>query len=100
MNGGINKLTVSSDELMTSQYVNGHKTATLAELAMSPSHIAGILETPQTWTSLKFFYTLSKHIDVQTRQHFPNVDGATLNFYPTMYPDHISWFHCNSDDAT
>ena len=100
MNWGINKLTMSSDELVTSQYFNGHKTAMLAELAMSLSYINGILEKPQTWTSLKFFYMLSKHVDIQTHQHFPDVDGAaTLNFYPTMYPDHISSFHCNSDDV-
>ena len=100
MNGGINKLTISSDELVTSQYDNGYKTMTLAELAVSPSYVAGILEKPQTWMSLKFFYTLSKHVDIQTCQHFPDVDGAaTLNFYPMMYPDRISSFHCNSDDA-
>ena len=72
----------------------------LAELTMSLSYIAGILEKPQTWTSLKFFYTSSEHVDIQTRQHFPDVDGAaTLNFYPMMYPDCISLFHCNSDDT-
>ena len=33
--GGINKLTVSSDKLVASQYVNGFKTATLAEITIN-----------------------------------------------------------------
>ena len=36
-NGGINKITVSSDLLATSQYINGHKTVTIAELQIGPS---------------------------------------------------------------
>ena len=32
INGGINIINVSSDELVTSQYVNGFKTATLASI--------------------------------------------------------------------
>ena len=32
---GINKLTVSSDELVMSQYINGFKTATLAEITIN-----------------------------------------------------------------
>ena len=37
-NGGINKITVSSDLLATSQYINnGHKTVTIVELQIGPS---------------------------------------------------------------
>ena len=32
INGGINIISVSSDELVTSQYVNGFKTTTLASI--------------------------------------------------------------------
>ena len=32
INGGINIINVSSDELVTSQYINGFKTATLASI--------------------------------------------------------------------
>ena len=31
LNGGINQLTISSDHLATSQYINGHKTITIAK---------------------------------------------------------------------
>ena len=41
-NGGINRITVSSDLLATSQYINGHKTATIAELQIGPSTNAQI----------------------------------------------------------
>ena len=33
LNGGINKITISSDELVASQYINGFKMATLATVA-------------------------------------------------------------------
>ena len=40
VNGGINKMTVSSDQLVTSQYINGFKTATLAEISTNIDNIA------------------------------------------------------------
>ena len=36
-NGGIHKLIVSEDDLATSQYINGHKTATIAEMNIAPT---------------------------------------------------------------
>ena len=36
-NGGINRITISSGLLATSQYINGHKTATIAEFQIGPS---------------------------------------------------------------
>ena len=41
-NGGINRITVSSDLLATTQYINRHKTATIAELQIGPSTNAQI----------------------------------------------------------
>ena len=61
VNGGINKLTISSDALVTLQYVNGHKTATLAKIALDPAHGTNFLSTTAKWTCLRFFYTLWKH---------------------------------------
>ena len=40
INGGINKMTVLSDKLVTSQYMNGFKTATLAEISTNNNFIA------------------------------------------------------------
>ena len=39
-NGGINKMTMSSDELVTSQYINSFKMATLASLSIGNNNIA------------------------------------------------------------
>ena len=61
VNRGINKLTISSDALVMSQYVNGHKTATLAEIALDPAHGNNFLSTTSKWICLRFFYTLRKH---------------------------------------
>ena len=41
-NGRINRITVSSNLLATSQYINGHETATIAELQIGPSTNAQI----------------------------------------------------------
>ena len=52
VNGGINKLAISSDALVTSQYINGHKTATLAEIALDPAHGTNFLSAAAKWTCL------------------------------------------------
>ena len=41
-NGGIHRFTISSDSLATFQYINGHKTATIAENQLGPSTNAQI----------------------------------------------------------
>ena len=59
-NGGINRITVSSDLLATSQYINGHKTAAIAELQIGPSTNAQInpmeIQDSFDWKH-KFFFS-------------------------------------------
>ena len=75
VNGGISKLTISSDGLVMSQYVNGHKMATLAEIALDPAHRTNFLSTTTKWTCLQFFYTLRKDSSVGSIQEIlPDVN--------------------------
>ena len=70
-NGGINRITVSSDLLATSQYINGHKTAMIAELQIGPSTSAQInpmeIQDSFDWKHEHFFFTMGKH-----KQHTPH----------------------------
>ena len=69
-NGGINRITVSSDLLGTSQYINRHKTATIAELQIGLSTNAQInlheIENSFDWKHEYFIFTMGKH-----EQHIP-----------------------------
>ena len=64
-NGGINRITVSLDILATSQYINGHKTATIAELQIGPSTNAQInpmeIQDSFDWKHEYFFLTMGRH---------------------------------------
>ena len=55
LNGGINRITISSDLLATSPYINGQRTATLAELQIAPSTMAQV--NPITVQSSFDWYT-------------------------------------------
>ena len=46
LSGGINRTTISSDLLAMSQYINGQRTATLAELQIAPSTTAQVNPLP------------------------------------------------------
>ena len=62
-------MTVSSDELVMSQYMNGFKTATLAEISTDNNFIAihSISATnPFIPSSIKAHFTLTKHQDNTT----------------------------------
>ena len=69
INGGINIINVSSDELVTSQYVNGFKTATLAlipanDLKVSTHSLLNFsLPNNTKLRVIRAFITLRKHAD-------------------------------------
>ena len=70
-NGGFNRITISSDLLATLQYINGHKTATIAKLQighsknsqMNPMEISNSFD----WKHEYFYFTMKKH-----EQHLPH----------------------------
>ena len=71
INGGINTINVSSDELVTSQYVNGFKTATLAsipanDLKVSTHSLLNFslpMKNNTKLRAIRVFTTLQKHTD-------------------------------------
>ena len=72
INGGINTINVSSDELVTSQYVNGFKTATLAsipsnDLKVSTHSLLNFslpMKNNTKLRAIRAFITLRKHTDL------------------------------------
>ena len=96
-------MTVSSDELVTSQYVNSFKTATLAEISTNNNFIAihSVSATnPFILSSIKAHFTLTKHQDNTTLAHLPDNTSLTeLEYYPTTYPDTLTSFQCSSEHA-
>ena len=103
INGGINKMTVLSDELIKSQYMNGFKTATLAEISTNNNFIAihSVSATnPFIPSSIKAHFTLTKDQDNTTLAHLPDDTSPTeLEYYPTTYPDVLTSFQCSSEHA-
>ena len=103
INGGINKMTVSSDELVTSQYMNGFKTAALAEISTNKNFIAiHSISATNTFipSSIKVHFTLTKHQDNTTLGRFLGDASLTeLEYYPTTYPDAVTSFQCSSEQA-
>ena len=97
-NGGIHKLVVSEDNLATSQYINGHKTATIAEMNIAPT-FKSKRSRQRRWTSSNEFirYTLAAHplepngstID---EMHSPGADDRELK---TVLPSCITYLLCN-----
>ena len=95
IHGGINKLTVSSDELVTSQYVNGFKTATLAKITINKKRLE--MKREITWKPMNFTYTPQKHMDSgSTRYEIPDsVAAHELTEFPNLLPNTITSFICN-----
>ena len=97
--GGINRITVSSDLLATSQYINGHKTATIAELQIGPSTNAQInpmeIRDSFDWKHKYFFSTVGKH-EQHTPYDFPgDIDlSSDPEYYHNILPNLITSFHC------
>ena len=96
-------MTVSSDKLVTSQYMNGFKTATLAEISTNNNFIAihSISATNTFILSLiKAHFTLTKHQDNTTLTRLADDTSLTeLEYYPTTYPDALTSFQCSSEHA-
>ena len=100
-NGGINRITVSSDLLATSQYINGHKTATIAELQIGPSTNSQMnpmkIANSFDWKHEYFYFTMARH-----EQHiaflFPSdrIPPSDPEYLPDILPDTFTLFHCNS----
>ena len=107
INGGINIINVSSDELVTSQYVNGFKTATLAsipanDLKVSTHSLLNFSLPTKNNTKLRAiraFITLRKHADSMGNDPGQG-DGNSrpINYITTDFPSCISSFNCTSHD--
>ena len=107
INGGINTINVSSDELVTSQYVNGFKTATLAlipanDLKVSTHSLHNFSLPTKNNTKLRAiraFITLRKHADSTGNEPGQgDSDSREINYITTDFPSCISSFNCTSHD--
>ena len=100
-NGGINRITVSSNLLATSQYINGHKTATIAELQIGPSTNAQInpmeIQDSFDWKHEYFSFTMGRHKQ-HTNYNFPGegISAPDPEYLPEILPDAITLFHCSN----
>ena len=87
----------------TSQYINGHKMATLAEIQVAPStsaHQSTVIKLSQDWKNGWMFYCMKIHPNnVATTYNFPDaLDTNPDNEYCTnILPDMITAFHCNNE---
>ena len=100
-NEGINKITVSSNLLATSQYINGHKTSTIEELQiglstntqMNPIQVANSFD----WKGRKFYFTMGRH-----SQYVPYVFPSAANqandpeYLTDILPDVFTSFNSDS----
>ena len=86
-----------------SQYMNGFKTAILAEISTNNNFIAiHSISATNTFipSSIKAHFTLTKHQDNTTLAHLPDDTSPTeLEYYPTTYPDVLTSFQCSSEHA-
>ena len=107
INGGINIINVSSDELVTSQYVNSFKTATLAsipanDLKVSTHSLLNFSLPTKNNTKLRAiraFITLRKHADSTGNEPGQgDSDSRPINYITTDFPSCISSFNCTSHD--
>ena len=107
INGGINIINVSSDELVTSQYVNGFKIATLASIpandlkVLTHSLINFSLPTKNNTKlrAIRVFIMLQKHADLTGNDPGQgDGDSRPINYITTDFPSCISSFNCTSHD--
>ena len=96
LNGGINKITISSDELVTSL-----KTATLATVAANSNASIHKVSPPlqERHPTIKAKFMLAHHPDQNAEIMHPD-DGLMNEFedYPNILPDRITSFQCSSLD--
>ena len=96
-NGGIHKLTVSEDDLATSQYINGHKTATIAEMNIAPTLNSRRGQKKHWNCDESIHYTLLPHPlepngSTVADAHDPSPDDAEMK---VVLPSCISYLVCN-----
>ena len=101
LNGGINKITISSDELVTSQYINGFKMATLVTVAANSNASIHKVSPPLQGRhpTIEAKFMLAHHPDQSTEIMHP--DDELMNeseYYPNILPDRITSFQCSSLD--
>ena len=76
LNGGIHRMTVSCEDLATSQHINGHKTATIAETPLMPSLQVKFPNVPN-WQQDVINYFLTPHPQAPQGSIFPDLHTST-----------------------
>ena len=97
LNGGIHHMTVSCKELTTSQYINGHKTATIAETTLMLSQQVKFPNVPN-WQEDVIHYFLMPHPQAPRGTAFPDIHASSpsdLTYFPNVAPACIPYLRCN-----
>ena len=97
LNGGIHRMTVSCEDLATSQYINGHKTATIAETPLMPSLQVKFPNVPN-WQQDVINYFFVPHPQAPQGGIFPDLHTSSppgLTYYPNVAPACIPYLRCN-----
>ena len=90
-------MTVSCEDLATSQYINGHKTATIAETLLMPSLQVKFPNVPN-WQQDVINYFLAPHPQAPQGGTFPDLHTLSppdLTYYPNVAPACIPYLRCN-----
>ena len=93
LNGGIHRMTVSCEDLATSQYINGHKTATIAKMPLMPSLQVKFPNVPN-WQQDVINYFLTPHPQAPQGSIFPDLQTSTP-YYSNVAPACIPYLRCN-----
>ena len=97
LNGGIHRMTVSCEELTTSQYINGHKTAMIAKTTLMPSQQVKFPNVPN-WQQDVIHYFLMPHPQAPWGTAFPDIHASSpsdLTYFPNVAPTCIPYLRCN-----
>ena len=104
LNGGINRITIFSNLLATSQYINGQRTATLVELQIATSTMAQVnpitVQSSFDWHTEKIYFTMGFY-DGKVVQNFPDDDEVSyatddIEHYTTVMHDVYTSFMFNN----
>ena len=103
LNSGIHRLTLSFDLLATSQYINGHRTAKVAEFQIAPSTAAHVnpivLQNSFEWQKEPIYFMMGYYDNSSAKtQVFPddNLPTNDLKHYTTVLPDVYTSFMFNN----
>ena len=86
-------MTISCEDLTISQYINGHKTATIAETPLMPSLQVKFPNVPN-WQQDVINYFLTPHPQAPQGRIFPD-DLHTSTYYSNVAPACIPYLRCN-----